>query len=49
MSGLVFDRPLSSQMLSNMKKQFAEHLCSAGFVDSPNPKDYNANCNSGGI
>jgi ATP-dependent RNA helicase DHX36 len=34
------------EMLSNMKKQFAELLHSIGFVGTPNPKDYHANFNS---
>uniref|UniRef100_UPI00358F2A3E ATP-dependent DNA/RNA helicase DHX36 n=1 Tax=Myxine glutinosa TaxID=7769 RepID=UPI00358F2A3E len=37
------------QMLHNMKAQFVEHLHSAGFVDSTNPKDHKANINSGNI
>ncbi|XP_076002054.1 ATP-dependent DNA/RNA helicase DHX36 [Genypterus blacodes] len=34
------------QMLHNMKGQFAEHLMSAGFVSSKNPKDPKSNVNS---
>lgn len=36
-----------SQMLHNMKGQFAEHLLAAGFVNSRNPKDPKSNTNSG--
>lgn len=34
-------------MLHNMKGQFAEHLMSAGFVSSRDPKDAKSNINSG--
>ncbi|CAK6963498.1 ATP-dependent DNA/RNA helicase DHX36 [Scomber scombrus] len=34
------------QMLHNMKGQFAEHLMTAGFVSSKNPKDPKSNVNS---
>ncbi|XP_054901731.1 ATP-dependent DNA/RNA helicase DHX36 [Poeciliopsis prolifica] len=34
------------QMLHNMKGQFAEHLMSAGFVSSRDPKDAKSNINS---
>lgn len=34
-------------MLQNMKGQFAEHLLHAGFVSSPDPKDFMSNVNSG--
>ncbi|KAJ7420367.1 ATP-dependent RNA helicase DHX36 [Willisornis vidua] len=38
--------PVVSQMLHNMKGQFAEHLLAAGFVSSRDPKDPKSNTNS---
>lgn len=38
---------LITQMLHNMKGQFADHLMHAGFVSSKDPKDPKSNVNSG--
>lgn len=42
-----FGTTFVSQMLHNMKGQFAEHLLAAGFVNSRDPKDPKSNTNSG--